>query len=233
MNALPGIKAVVFDVYGTLLLGGGPVHPDPEADEALAVFLSTHGLPFTGSITTALADAVKRSHAASAATFPEVDLHALWSEVLQRDIDSPVFIALEDIRQPVALMPHASETLSALSHLPLGLISNAQANTLPVLERLTGLQPFEDDLCILSHRHGEAKPSPALFDSLAAALALRGIAPSETVIVGNDPRHDIVPARARGFRTALTVADRDSLRDGGTDAADAVIADLRQLISLM
>jgi len=231
LRPLPGIKAVIFDVYGTLLLGGGPVRADEEADEDLAALLTEQGIRFEGSVTAALAEAVKRSHAASTAAFPEVDLRALWSEVLQQDVTAELFLALENIRQPVALMPHARETLEVLSSLPLGLISNAQANTIPTLERLTGLSDlFAPDLCILSYQHGEAKPSPALFESLATALAIRGIEPAEALVVGNDPRHDIAPARACGFRTALLMADRDSLREGLTETAELILSDLPQLL---
>ncbi|MGC4015997.1 MAG: HAD family hydrolase [Luteolibacter sp.] len=234
LNALHGIRAVIFDVYGTLLLGGGPVHPDPEVDEELAVFLHEHGIHSEGSITTALAHAVQRSHAASTSPFPEVDLHSLWSDILHREIGQELFISLEDIRQPVALMPGATDLLQALPPRPLGLISNAQANTLPLLERLTSLtQPFAEELCVLSYRHGQAKPSALLFECLTGALGGRGILPSEAVIVGNDPRHDIAPAKLHGFRTILVMADRDSLRPGDTTAADAVVTDLMQIAELI
>ncbi|MFD0895920.1 HAD family hydrolase [Luteolibacter ambystomatis] len=234
LSPLPGIKAVIFDVYGTLLLGGGPVYADAEADIELTAFLADQGIRFDGSVTEALADAVKRSHAASTAAFPEVDLKALWSEVLRQAIDKPLFIALEDIRQPVALMPGVRETLTALSHLPLGLISNAQANTIPTLERLTGLtDAFAPDLCILSYQYGEAKPAPALFDSLATALAIRGIQPAEALVVGNDPLHDISPATSHGFHTALVMADHHSLRPGDPEMANAVVTDVRQIADLL
>lgn len=234
LASLPEIKAVIFDVYGTLLLGGGPVRHDPAADEELASYLIGHGLRFDGSITAALADAVGKSRAASTAAFPEVDLRALWADVLQRDIDEPLFIALEDIRQPVVLMPQAREALEAISFLPLGLISNAQANTIPVLERLTGLcDPFAPDLCMLSYLHGEAKPSDALFKSLIAALTVRGMEPSEAVIIGNDPYHDIAPAKDHGFRSILAMADHASLRPGDPALADAVVTDLRQIADLL
>jgi putative hydrolase of the HAD superfamily len=111
-------------------------------------------------------------------------------------------------------MSGAAETLHALAAtgIPLGLLSNAQCNTLPSLGELAPL--FAPDLTILSYQHGIAKPSPGLFDLLAARLAKRGITPAETLYVGNDPLHDIEPAAARGFRTALFTGHPDSLRNG-------------------
>ncbi len=111
-------------------------------------------------------------------------------------------------------MPGVAETLEKLSAtgIPLGLLSNAQCNTLPTLGALTKL--LAPDLTILSFEHGVAKPSPALFELLAERLAKRGITKAETLYIGNDPLHDIEPAAALGFKTALFTGHPDSSRAG-------------------
>jgi putative hydrolase of the HAD superfamily len=128
-------------------------------------------------------------------------------------------------------MPFARETLGILSHrrLPLGLLSNAQAETLPVLRRELGLNPFSDDLCILSYEHGIAKPSARLFKLLVARLTARDIPPEASLFVGNDPQHDIAPARALGMKTVLLSNEADL----PAHQADAAICDLSELPGLI
>ena len=60
-------------------------------------------------------------------------------------------------------------------------------------------------------------------------LADRGIRPGETLFVGNDPLHDIAPATAAGFRTALFTGHPQSLRPGDC-APDFVIRDWLRII---
>jgi putative hydrolase of the HAD superfamily len=148
---------------------------------------------------------------------PEIDLRAIWREVLALPPDADttaLVIETEAAWHPARLMPGATETLRALAAagVPLGLLSNAQCNTLSSLGDLSEI--FAEDLVILSHRHGVAKPSPVLFDLLATRLAGRGITPGETLYIGNDPLHDIEPAAACGFSTALFTGHPDSFRAG-------------------
>jgi putative hydrolase of the HAD superfamily len=123
-------------------------------------------------------------------------------------------IETEAAWHPARLIPGAADKLRSIAAagIPLGVLSNAQCNTLPSLAGLTKL--FADDLVILSHQHGVAKPSPVLFELLAARLAARGIPPEETLYIGNDPLHDIEPAVSCGFKTALFTGHPDSFRAG-------------------
>jgi putative hydrolase of the HAD superfamily len=146
-----------------------------------------------------------------------VDLCVLWREVLNLPPDQDttrLVIETEAAWHPAQLMSGVAEMLGKLSAagLPLGLLSNAQCNTLSALSGHAKL--FAPDLTILSYQHGIAKPSPALFDLLAERLATRGIAPGETLYIGNDPLHDIEPASAFGFKTAIFTGHPDSWRAG-------------------
>lgn len=229
---LKGIRAVIFDVHGTLLAGGGPMRFDPAADLRIHELLNQRGCHLKGSPTRLLELAVKHHHDESSEEFPEVDLRLLWARLLAVEkVGTDCLIALERARQPLHLMPLARETLATLAsgRLDLGLLSNAQADTLPELSRELGFNPFSADLCLLSYQHGIAKPSIRLFELLVARLAARGIPVEAVVMVGNDPRHDILPARKVGLRTVLF---------SGTAAhqphrADAVIHALPQLLEIL
>jgi FMN phosphatase YigB (HAD superfamily) len=211
-------RAIIFDVYGTLLAApAGGVKPDPAADALLHEILTRHGHAPPFSPSAALHDAARRHHASAQVRYPEVDLRNLWRELLALPADADttqLVIEIESAWHPARLMPGVKETLHhfAANGITLGLLSNAQCDTLPSLGGCAAL--FPPDLAILSYQQGIAKPSPELFDLLATRLAQRGISPAESLYIGNDPLHDIEPAAARGFRTALFTGDPDSRRDG-------------------
>lgn len=211
-------RAVIFDIYGTLLIAPpGGVQPDPTADPLLRDVLRQFGHTPPEHPSADLHAAVLRHHAAAGVPFPEIDLRVLWREVLGLDPDEEItdlVVALESVWHPARPMPGAAAFVRRLSRagLSLGLLSNAQCNTLRSLGDLTDL--FAPELTLLSYRHGIAKPSPELFEMMAGRLAARGIAPEETLFIGNDPRVDIIPAAACGMRTALFTGHPDSLRSG-------------------
>lgn len=232
-------RAAVFDIYGTLLIApGGGVRPDPAADPELRRIIRTMGCSPPASPSTAIHEAVLRHHAAARANgtpYPEVDLRKLWREVLLIDEGAStqeLVEAIETAWHPASPMPGAAEAVRdlAAAGVSLGLLSNAQCNTLRSLGDISEF--FAPELTILSFQHGIAKPSHQLFERLADRLAGRGIAPHETLYIGNDPLHDIQPASACGFRTALFIGHPESTRPGAC-TADYELTDWRQLREIM
>jgi len=214
------IRAIIFDVYGTLLIAPpGGYRADPAFDPILASIIGSFGHASPAAPTLAIHQLIQQHHRSSPHAHPEIDLRSIFREFLKTETDpTPMIQAIEDARIPCEPMPRAKETIRSLSAegIHLGILSNAQSNTLSVLDRkLDGVLPlFDPDLTILSHQHGMAKPSPELFRLLAERLATLGIQPGETLYVGNDPSQDIIPAKAAGFRTALLIGHPDSLRPG-------------------
>lgn len=156
LNKLEGIKAVLFDIYGTLFVSGsGDVGTASAVDtaEALVQALTVSG--FKGDLDRAgeigkgiLQSEVLEWHAASHAAgvdFPEVDISRIWEKVIARlrmdGLLNHSGIDIEPIRQlaleyecrvnPVWPMPDCKETLLALKErgLTLGIVSNAQFYT--------------------------------------------------------------------------------------------------------
>jgi len=217
------LRAVLFDIYGTLLSSAaGELHPDP-----------------------ALRALIAEAHAASPHPLPEIDIReihaALHPERAPDEIEA-LAIAHEKKANPVTPMPGAAETLRQLAAkgIPLGLISNAQFYTVPVLEEALGATltdlGIDPDLCCFSYFERRAKPDPRLFEILRTRLEERGIPATDALYVGNDVRNDIDPARTTGFRTALFAGDPTSLRLRGRSisdsGADHVIGDLREILDL-
>ena len=98
--------------------------------------------------------------------------------------------------------PHVAETLSALRDrgLKLGVVTDAHnGNALKRLKK-AGLEGFFDAI-ITMDMHGKAKPSPEPF---LLGMSKLGVKASETMLVGDSIRRDIVPAKALGMFAVQT-----------------------------
>jgi putative hydrolase of the HAD superfamily len=237
---LVGIRAVLLDVYGTLVISGsGDIGTTADAGRKAAIegAWAAMDLPLPAAandIVRLLDETIRRRHSAArgdGVEFPEVDIVDVWREVLEalpvgtpgqgsgRGLDiERLAVEFEARVNPVWPMPGLVECLRELQSagMLLGLISNAQFFTALVLPALTGRTLGElgltDPVCFYSYRFGHAKPGRRLFDEAASALARRGIRPPEVLYAGNDMLNDIRPAAQIGFRTALFAGDIRSLR---------------------
>lgn len=252
--ALPGIRAVLFDVYGTLLISGtGDIGLSEEAARGPAMTESFRAAGFAGATEAvggraadrlmALIREEHRRRSQAGFACPEVDIREVWLELLRELAGSgSIEPAREDLQvlrlaveyesrvNPAWPMPGFEETLTALREkgLALGIVSNAQFYTPLTFEALTGRDPegwgFDPELCVWSYEHRRAKPDPWLFERALRRLDREyGIAPSGTLVVGNDLLNDVAPAARLGCRTALFAGDRRSYRPRPGDARCAGI----------
>ena len=212
------IRAVIFDVYGTLLEVGLPP-PDAEA--------CWHGLfhdlldiePPVSRLDCSVAanQVITRHHEAARARgipWPEVHWPSVMAEVVPELVRLPA-AEREDFLFRQMQAGHTTAmtagTAALLAWLKqrqyrLGIASNAQAYTLRELRNALathalGLDLFESDLCFWSFEYGFSKPDPHVFRILTARLEARGIRPPETLMIGDRLENDIAPARAQGWRT--------------------------------
>lgn len=239
---LEGIRVVLFDVYGTLIVSGSGDIGIGSAQDSEAAFgaalreaglMPPQGLPADFRGTECFEDVIGEFHAASRAAgveFPEVDIRQVWARVLERlpagsAEDEPTESRLRELAleyecrtNPVWPMPGMAETIEALARRGkrLGIVSNAQFYTPLLFHAFLGRSPeglgFEGELCSWSYRLGEAKPSTSMFQPILERLHRQGIAPGQVLYVGNDLRNDIWPASRLGCRTALFAGDLRSLR---------------------
>ncbi len=242
LQPLPDIRAVLFDIYGTLMISAaGDIgttisHSRTELLEAAFKATGFPTGPGTGEITLQrYAAAIQSAHAANnnrSTIQPEVNIVEIWREVvhsliLEGRLKGPVpepklqtlAVELELRQNPVWMMPGATEILETLSKhgFTTGLVSNAQFYTPLMIEALTGKTlddlGFARNLRIWSWETGEAKPSPTLWKSAVLTLSSRhGIPPQAVLAVGNDVANDIVVPRQLGCHTALFAGDARSLR---------------------
>ena len=241
LNPIPGIRAVLFDIYGTLLVSGAgdiTLQTGTSSDDAFRAALVACGVPPDAVAPLSadlLQEAIAEHHVAARSRgieFPEVDIVAVWRDVFTKitavaelpdetrvsvDLDR---LALEyEVRtNAVWPMPDTGDCLSELRGrgLSLGIISNAQAMTPELFPALLGQNlaelGFQSDLQFFSYRYGESKPGRTLFEAAITALRQQGIEPQEAVFIGNDMLKDVWAAAQLGFRTILFAGDARSLR---------------------
>ncbi|QDT63359.1 HAD family hydrolase [Calycomorphotria hydatis] len=255
---IEGIRAVLFDIYGTLFISGsGDVGTAAAASKGAAFreALATVNLdcPIDEDAAVAvLIEQIKRRQAEireSGTEYPEIEIVGVWARTLaalellelpQPDVER-LAIDYESRVNPVWPMPNCREVLDSLREqgLALGIISNAQFFTLELFPALLDVSRaelgFDPALEFFSYRFESAKPGTDLYERAAAALAERDIQPQEVLYVGNDMLNDITPAAAVGFRTVLFAGDARSLRLREDDervrnvTPDAIVTNLDQI----
>ena len=251
------IRAVLFDIYGTLIISGsgdiGSDRAEHRRDSLLEV-ADLFDLSLQCDATEAndaFVHAVGAEHKrlkAKGVEYPEVDYREIWSTVLpsiasgSSGVDISAFAIEFELRvNPTWPMPSVRETLKSLcdGNSVLGIVSNAQFFTPLVLEALLDQNPeqlgFLSSLTYFSFEHRQAKPGTGLYELSKATLKGLGIAPEQVLYVGNDMLNDIYAASQVGFRTALFAGDQRSLRLREDEQrvhgveADIVVTELEQL----
>lgn len=212
------IRAVIFDVYGTLMQVGPPPAAADALWETLHQDLLKQAAPLTRlNFSVACNRAITLRHKAAHArgiAKPEILWPAIVAEVLpgfaklKPDVQEEFVYRQIQLGRTISLMPGMAPALRWLADKKclLGIASNAQAYTLRELETLLKtsgltLKLFAPDLCVWSFQHGFSKPDPHVFQIVRARLEARHINPNETLVVGDRLDNDIAPAQAQGFHT--------------------------------
>lgn len=212
------IRAVIFDVYNTLLEVGPP---GIDADDRWKRAFVERKLPVSPLDRDAFfrecGRAIEDHHARSkerGISNPEVNWPVIVRKVLPEtrrlspaECDRFIFDTIQTIHQ-TRLIDHVAVALRILKacKIYLGIASNAQSYTLLELDRAlaeNGISenPFDPFLCYWSFEHGFSKPSPYVFQILTARLEALGVSPSEILMIGDRMDNDIIPARAFGWQT--------------------------------
>ncbi len=217
------IRAVIFDVYHTLLEVGPP--PSDAArrwkkllqDQFGGGASGDHSRPGLEEFGAKCDMAIAAEHGVARAAgidCPEIYWPRIACEVLPELQKMPAFeldallYAHATLLRTTRPMPGACETLSALhaDHIRLGIASNAQPYTLHELDAALaqgGLSRgiFTPQICFWSFDNGFSKPDPRVFRTLSARLAAFGVQPGEILMAGDRWDNDIAPAQAQGWQT--------------------------------
>lgn len=204
------IRAVVFDVYGTLV----------RIDERRA--------PYRALLARMeAAGRARQAGDAAAIMSRDVDLAGV-AALLGADLSAPELAALErDLQAELAsvrLFPDSLAVLQALAArgLKLGLCSNLAAPyAAPVLRLLPALDAYA-----WSFEVGAIKPEPAIYAHVCRQL---GCEPGQVLMVGDTPEADLHGPRRYGMRSLLL--RREGPRAG--DVAGDTIADLGGVLAAL
>lgn len=247
IRQLPEIRAVLFDVYGTLVQSAaGEISHHAGEGKSAPFYRLAEGLPGPISFDRieALAkryyEKIAEVHTARRALgvqHPEVDIVTVWHSLAEefpelhrggQDGHFPqarwLALRFELEANPVAPMPRAREVIEELRErgIRLGIVSNAQFYTPLLFPLLFDGSPEElgFEFSVWSYQEGEAKPSVKLYQNAADWFAKAyNLEPGSLLMVGNDMRNDVAPAAAVGMKTALFGGDRRSLRLRSDDPA--------------
>lgn len=263
LSKLSGIRAVLFDVYGTLIISGdGGTAPDPARALRDAVKATTNVADIDAERgVQCLRDAIDCRHRelrGQGIDYPEVEMTDIWCRTVAdlveggclpgdaRHLDAKRLAVEYEVRvNPAWPMPGLRETLRTLDGggIAIGLVSNAQFYTpllFPALLEASAEELGVDaSLQYYSYQFGHAKPGLRLYAEAGRELARRGIQPDGVLYVGNDMLNDMVPATRMGFHPALFAGDARSLRlrtgDPRVDPArpELIIDDLASLIECL
>jgi len=244
LQLLTGIKAVVFDVYGTLVISGsGDVgSADTAGRDALIrqaleefdLLGELESVPDAASLQRCI-EQMNQERVNQNCPNPEVDIVEVWRQLLVESgwsfkpsrIERVVRLATryEALANPTWPMPGATQLLQQLkqARLAMGIVSNAQVFTPCLVDNLFGRAGLEEggfslDLCVFSNRYRQAKPGARLFEVLQRGLLSRGILPNEAVYVGNDMLNDVWAASEAGLQTVWFAGDRRSCRPRQDDS---------------
>ncbi len=211
------VRAVICDLYHTLLeVGPPPADAHQRWNKLGHATLAGLAPPSLEEFASRCDKIIAREHAAAdaaGAEYPEVYWPAVAREAM------PELACLSDqscdeflyqhaqLQRTIRLMAGAAKELRELrqARMQLGLASNAQPYSVRELE--AALQSadlpsslFRPELCFLSFQHGFGKPASRVFRLLTARLRALGIAPGETLMLGDREDNDVAPALAHGWQ---------------------------------
>lgn len=236
---LDGIKAVIFDVYGTLFISGsGDVGTATATDSSVALneALEAGGWNLrsqeAGSVgKTILKQEILNQHTRAkerGIAAPEVEIRQIWSEVIGSLVEKQLIsgegelellaVEYESRVNPVYPMPELRETIKKIrsEKYHLGIVSNAQFYTPHIFQAFLNASVadlgFDEKLCVWSYQELRGKPDDMLFLKLLRNAAEYDIKAEQMLYVGNDMLNDIWTASICGLKTCLYAADKRSLR---------------------
>ena len=232
------LKAVLFDLYGTLFISEAGDISLAQGISRKDIFAQTFSLcgmekeagaidpeEFRNLFFEKISEDHRKSRNRGNLT-PEVDIREIWKEALSTagiSADSTMIekiaVTYESLANRTWPMPGLHDMISAVvsGGYETGIISNAQFYSELLFEAHLGLSAsalgFNPQLCYYSYREKVAKPGRKMFENAADFLEReKGIGRDEAIYIGNDMRNDIWPASLSGFKTCLFAGDRRSLR---------------------
>jgi len=219
------IKAVIFDLYGTIMTSE---ERSEHKDEALSRVIRDAGHDvYFQEVWSARQLVAFIDYPRGRADTPS----EYYAKVLERLEISPDPRLIDKLVNKDAeleknlLYPDVAPTVNALKAIG---IKTAIVTTIARwrFEPLLRQNNVEIDFMCTAREAKAVKPNPKIY---SAVLTKFGVKAEEAIMVGDDPKTDIVPAKKLGIKTALL--NREEKRECAE--ADCVISSLIQLLDLV
>jgi|GEM_PF-356012 len=209
------IRAVLFDLYGTLI-DIETVENDTAVYDEIAKFLSYRGMYVSSSwLQDTFRKEVSKAIDKSSEKYPEPNIRGIWFDIL-RKLENPEHYKInfekcsfvKDItvlhrslsRKRFKLVDGALEIIRQIrKNYKLGIVSDCQKEYAKPEIKSLGLKPYFDAV-VISGNFGYRKPDVRLFQ---ACLSKLGVNASESVFVGNDVYRDMLGAYLAGMNCIL------------------------------
>ncbi len=226
MRARRPLRAILWDVYGTLLDSSEPEPLEhmrgagvPALNELLPLLEWTPRVPDAANRVQAAfqrAAASMKAGRARGGNRPEIDVRDAWRHALTKAVragwvrrgggEVERLAMLYELRtNPTRPAVGAQAVVAELAArgVRMGIVSNAQFYTVELLMSWFPTAhggPFWDaDLAVWSWQCGWAKPSPNFFHLAVERVLARGWTPGHVVVVGDRLDNDVLPALRAGF----------------------------------
>ena len=200
------IKAIFFDLYGTLI-DIRTDEQDPWVYATLARYFQYHSVKIGAEeLKRAYFEEIERYLRQSKEVYPEVDVYKIFHAIMHRYgnrwypknviVDSAMLFRSLTIRQ-FGLFPHLFEILTEVeAQYKIAIISDAQWVFAEPEVEILGLDRFFQHKILSSH-YGYKKPDVRLFQTAMKKLRLN---PEESLYIGDNLRKDLVGAKKAGMR---------------------------------
>ena len=227
LNSLPKysvmIKAVVFDLWDTLILVKG-VHPIIQIREFLELSnldLYDFSLSFERAIMLKPFSSMKDAFKEVLLEFnveptPEnvLQLSDIWTKTMgQLEFPKEIQKALLDLR----------------SKYKLGLLTNTDIFSISFVRSKFNIENYFDQV-IMSYDVGVVKPDKEFFQLLLNKL---GVEPGECLMVGDNLYNDIVPAKELGMKTLLVDFKNRWEGKKGIETTDIRVASMEDFLNIL
>lgn len=210
------VRAVVFDVYQTLLeVAPAPADTGSRWRRLWSLLPDAVEAPTLDEFAQRCQEVIAAEHVrarAAGVVCPEV----FWPDIVAEVV--PALRRLDEAARDTWLYEHAQLTRTvrlrlgvpdtlrelAVCGVVMGIASNAQPYTQRELDAALaggGLsrRAFAERVCFWSFEHGFSKPDPHVFQLLSARFQAMGIARPEILMVGDRLDNDVEPARQAGW----------------------------------
>ena len=252
------MKAIIFDIYGTLLRQEiGDLEESLSKEQKLLRSFSRLKRKYKLKATSKklfnlFVDSIGKVHnlkKSRGIKHPEVKIEKIWGMILRKigyKFNNKFLFRIaydhHELTGRRVLYPDVASTLMKIkqSGIKLGIISNAQFyteidmfNLLKKEIRVKSLyELFDKQLVFYSYKVGCSKPNIKSFLLLKEKLKKLGIKSSEALYIGNDMLKDIKTAKKAGFRTCLFV-NVETKYKGVKLRPDCRIRDIKSILRII